>query len=245
MLYKFADFYIEMSPLYDYTLGMAKYFICNEDISEDKIIHIGKNITEEFCKQVKVKESHLSLGEIEHMYLAAEFFQKILDYDSIMIHASAIKYNGMCYLFSAPSKTGKSTHTKLWKKVYGNDVTIINDDKPIIRLIDGKLYAYGTPFAGGTYGFIDDRAELNSIVFVKRGLKNSIRKITAKEAIPQLFNETVRKVGKELMFKVLDMLERVINYADFYEITCNMDEEAAVLAHDTIVKDINKNCNIE
>lgn len=219
---------------------MAKFFICNEDVPDEKIIHIGENITEDFCKKVKVTENHLSLGEIEHIYLAAEFFQKILDYDSIMIHASALKYKGKCYLFSAPSKTGKSTHTKLWKKVYGDSVAIINDDKPIIRLIEDKLYAYGTPFAGGTYGFKDDRAELSSIVFVKRGLKNSIRKITAKEAIPQIFYETVRKVGKELMFKVLDMLERIIDYADFYEITCNMDEEAAILAHDTIVKDIKK-----
>lgn len=62
-----------------------------------------------------------------------------------MVHSSAIKYNDKCYLFSADSGVGKSTHTSLWHKVYGDKVQIINDDKPIIRLENNKLIVYGSP----------------------------------------------------------------------------------------------------
>lgn len=237
MLYKFADFYVEMTPIYDYTLDMAKYFLCNEDVSPKQIIYIGENITEAFCKKIQETESHLPLGEIEHIYLSADFFKKIINYDSIMIHSSAVKYKGKCYLFSAPSKTGKSTHTKLWERIYGDDVEIINDDKPIIRLIDGKLYAYGSPFAGGTYKFKDGRGELSTIVFVKRAEKNSIRSLTNKEVMPLLMNEIIKKVGREMMNKILDILEIIVLNTEFYELCCNMDDDAAVLAHDTIVKE--------
>ncbi len=69
--------------------------------------------------------------------------------------------------FSADSGVGKSTHTALWHKVYGDKVQIINDDKPIIRLENNELIVYGSPFAGGTMKFQNDSAVLGAIVFLE------------------------------------------------------------------------------
>ena len=140
-------------------------------------------------------------------------------------------------MFSAPSGTGKSTHTRIWEKLYGDDVKIINDDKPIIRLMGEELIAYGSPFAGGTHKFCDDNAPLTAIVFITRAEKNSIRKLTNKEALPLIFQETIRKVSKEKMHLVLDMIDIIIKKADLYELSCNMEDDSARIAHDTIVKD--------
>lgn len=60
--------------------------------------------------------------------------REILDnYDGLFFHSSALMLDGKAYLFSAPSGTGKSTHTALWQRHFGGRVQMINDDKPIIR----------------------------------------------------------------------------------------------------------------
>lgn len=44
-----------------------------------------------------------------------------------------LEIDGKAYMFSAPSGTGKSTHAKLWRDCFGDRVTMINDDKPLIK----------------------------------------------------------------------------------------------------------------
>jgi hypothetical protein len=228
-----------MTPIYDYTIDLAKPFLYKDTANSEDVIVIGEKLTEDYFKKYQKTQPHLTLGEVEHIFLADEFFVRILKYKSIMIHSSAVKYKGKCYLFSAPSGIGKSTHTKMWKKIYGDDVEIINDDKPVVRLIDNNLYAYGTPFAGGTYGYKDDRGLLDTIVFLKRGENNSIKEITNAQALPQLLYETTRKLHKVNMEKVFDMFDLIFEKVKFYELFCNMEEDAAILAHDTIVKEEN------
>ena len=42
----------------------------------------------------------------------------------------------------------KSTHARLWKDYLKDQVDWINDDKPLIKLEDGKIFIYGGPFSG-------------------------------------------------------------------------------------------------
>ncbi|MGN0475845.1 MAG: hypothetical protein ACI4HM_00750 [Ruminococcus sp.] len=237
MLCKFAEFYVQCSPFYPYTSAMIQKFKCEEEVDSSKIIKIGENLTLEKCAKYNEMYPNVPVDEAEHIFLANELFKKILPYKSIMIHSSAVKYKGKCYLFSAPSGTGKSTHTAIWERLYGDDVKIINDDKPIIRLMGDELIAYGSPFAGGTHKFCDDNAPLSAIVFITRSEENSIRKLTGKEALLMLFQETIRKVSKERMNLVLDMIDVIIKKVDLYELCCNTEDDSARIAHDTIVKD--------
>ena len=77
----------------------------------------------------------------------AKFSSLLLENDGFVLHASALALNENAFLFSANSGIGKSTHTRLWKKVF-DGVTIINDDKPALRLKSGLFYVYGTPWSG-------------------------------------------------------------------------------------------------
>ena len=68
----------------------------------------------------------------------------------ILFHGATIEYGGRAYIFTAPSGTGKSTHIRMWRTVFGDDVDIINGDKPLLRVDgrSGEVRAYGTPWAG-------------------------------------------------------------------------------------------------
>ncbi len=238
MICKFAGFYCNINPLYDYTLSMIEKFRYEGDIPADvEIIQVGKNFTVEDYKKYQKTQPHLELDEIEHMFLAEDFFKRILKYNSIMLHSSALKYNGKCYLFSAKSGVGKSTHTCLWEKIYGDKVKVINDDKPILKYENNKIVAYGTPFAGGTHKFLDESGQVDSIIFINRSENNSIKEISIKESIPLIFGETIKKLGVEKMNYALDMIDKICRNVRIYQLNCNMEDSAAILAHDTLIKE--------
>lgn len=236
MLCKFAEFFVEINPLYDYTKKMIKYFETDE-IPTSQVITLGEKFSDDDYKKYNSLHPEVPVEEAEHIFLATEFFRKILKYNAIMIHSSAIKYNGKCYLFSADSGVGKSTHTSLWQEVYGDKVQIINDDKPIIRIKNNKLIVYGSPFAGGTMKFQNDSADLEAIVFLERSKNNSIEELSPQKAMRYLFKESVRKIGKNQMNNSLNMISVILENCKFYKLKCNMDKSSAILSHDTIVKE--------
>ena len=54
----------------------------------------------------------------------------LLPRDIFLMHGSALCMDDRAYIFTAPSGTGKSTHARLWREIYGDRVRMINDDKP-------------------------------------------------------------------------------------------------------------------
>ena len=67
----------------------------------------------------------------------------------LLIHASLVRQEGYGYAFVAKSGTGKSTQVSMWlRHLPGCD--LMNDDNPIIRIIEGQPYIYGSPWSGKT-----------------------------------------------------------------------------------------------
>ena len=75
----------------------------------------------------------LKNGDLEYMFSGEMFANRMTYLGEGVLHSSSILYQGVAIAFSAVSGTGKSTHTGLWKKYYGAQVEILNDDKPAIR----------------------------------------------------------------------------------------------------------------
>ena len=119
------------------------------------------------------------------------FFQfGLLKFNGISLHASAVEVDGKAYLFSGPSGTGKSTHTKLWKQMSGERAHIFNDDKPALRYVDGKWFAYGTPWSGHGDN-INMKAPLAGICFLKQSGENKIRRLSTTEAVQKIIWQTM------------------------------------------------------
>lgn len=90
----------------------------------------------------------------------------------ILFHGATIEYGGRAYIFTAPSGTGKSTHIRMWRKVFGDKVDIINGDKPLLRIDEGsgEVRAYGTPWAGKENWQRNVSAPLAAICVVSRAV---------------------------------------------------------------------------
>lgn len=89
------------------------------------------------------------VGSVLSAMLRASLSQALLPHGALSVHAAAVVLGGVAYLFMGKSGTGKSTHARLWMKRYP-DCMLLNDDNPVLRLQDGRVWAYGTPWSGKT-----------------------------------------------------------------------------------------------
>ena len=70
----------------------------------------------------------LSYDHMCYMESGELFYINLLHFGGMMLHSSAVEYQGKAYLFSGPCGVGKSTHTRLWQQVFGPEVRVFNDD---------------------------------------------------------------------------------------------------------------------
>lgn len=157
--------------------------------------------------------------------------QSILHHNGIIIHSSALKYTDAAgkdhgLIFSAPSGTGKSTHTKLWQDSYGSRVKIVNDDTPILKFDNEKVLLCGMPWSGSTGINSNNIVPLDAIIFIERGISNSIRKMSSIEKIHRLLSETNKSIFKANMTLTLDAVEKLIKTVDIYLLSCTISTDA-------------------
>lgn len=224
-IYKIADLIVQMDS-FGRTLQQAEpYRIA--DAPADLTIHSDP-------ETLMQKNPHLSLEDCEYLSTGGSFYRQLMSFDGMMLHASCVVVDDRAYLFSAPCGTGKSTHVRLWLKLFGERAYILNDDKPALRVIDGTVYAYGTPWSGKDDCSRNARVELGGIAVVKRAAENSIRKLATHEAIFALMNQTARSVLPEAMQRCIGTIERIVETGKIYELSCNMDITAAKLSYETM-----------
>jgi hypothetical protein len=129
-----------------------------------------------------------------------------------MFHACGIKDNGQGILFVGASGAGKSTLANLWKKE--KDVTILSDDRIIIRRKDGKFWAYGTPWHGDAKVCSPERAPLEKIFFLQHAKVSKVERIEGIDAASKLlvcsFPTFWDKKGMEFTLGFIDELTREV-----------------------------------
>ncbi len=233
--YEIAGIRLVMTTYYDRTASQAKEYIARGDWSEeeaDECIDFGVDFYKE---RLENSIYNSDLETIEYIYTGAMFNRYILKYNGCMLHSSAVVVDGYAYLFSADSGTGKSTHTNLWIKHFGDKAFIINDDKPCIRKIDDEWYVFGTPWSGKTDTNINTSVKLGAIVFLERSSENWIEEESIKNAISKFFKQTVRKLSKEEnMDLVLSNMEQILQETPLYRMGCNISDEAVATAYNKI-----------
>lgn len=177
----------------------------------------------------------LTYDQACYLDAGASFHCKLLHFNGMMLHSSAVEYEGKAYLFSGPSTVGKSTHTRLWQQLFGEDARVINDDKPALRLIDGKWYAYGTPWCGKDGINQNRKVPLAGICFLKQSKKISIRRLPPNEAVILILTQTTHS------FKSVERLDLMLNHVDqlikdipIYELENMPVPEAALLSYRTM-----------
>ncbi|MBQ2896933.1 MAG: hypothetical protein IJE46_01230 [Clostridia bacterium] len=168
-------------------------------------------------------------------YLLGDVFTySVLSLGAGVFHSSAISYKEKGILFSAPSGTGKSTHTSLWKDVFKKDVSIFNDDTPILKIENNVCFAYGSPWSGKTAINKNIKVPLKAIVSLDRAEKNSAKKLTGLDAFYRVFNEFRKPPVGTLMENCLTLIDGVLERVPVFELLCNKEKDAVTTIYNAV-----------
>ena len=154
----------------------------------------------------------------------------------LLIHASLVRQNGYGYAFIAKSGTGKSTQVSLWlRHIPGCD--LMNDDNPIIRIIDGEPFIYGGPWSGKTPCYRNVKAKLGAITRIDRAEENSIEKLPPIEAFASFLPScSSMKWDGGIFNNICNTVTKVVETTGIYTLHCLPNKEAAILCNKTISK---------
>ena len=217
--------------LRDYRSDKAPEFVI--DLADSECDSVRKLLTEHWDKQ---PDPFAAYGRSDQeAYIEEETFhwmldQKLSPYGVFQFHGSAICLDGEAYIFTAPSGTGKSTHTRLWRERFGDRAWMINDDMPYLRIFDDCVRAYGTPWNGKHRLGCNGSAPVKAIAYLRRDAENHIEPLPKETAFAVVMKETFRLPDKAWWARMMGQIKTVLDRIPFYKLRCNMEPEAAEIA---------------
>ena len=187
---------------------------------------LEREAVEEGLKIRKFKEPFLERATIQ---------RKVADYlvtrDTLMLHGSTVAVDGFAYLFTAPCGTGKSTHTRLWREVFGDRALMVNDDKPFLRFTDDQVLAYGSPWSGKHGLATNICVPLGGICLLHRGQENEIHPIAPQALMEMLLHQAHVPQNREMAEKAHELVWRLAERIALWEMHCNKEPEAAMVSY--------------
>ncbi len=235
--YRFAEINVAIEHRCAYFAEMAKAYAVDDREDALPIDVTGADIAFERERSKAQDERDgvplraFSDGYLEALAIYRKLCERLIERDVLLFHSSAIEADGRAYLFTAPSGTGKSTHARLWREVFGNRVRMINDDKPLLRVGGTGATVYGTPWDGKHRLSENISVPLGAICVISRGETNAIRRISAADAFPHLLRQTYRPETEEGAKRMTELVFRLAAAVPVYALSCNREPEAAEIAY--------------
>ena len=172
----------------------------------------------------------MTAGEAESALLYRKICERLPDYDAFVFHAAVVRLNGRAYAFSARRGVGKTTHVVLWQSVFPKMAEILNGDKPILRMQEGRFWAFGTPWCGKEGNQINTGSPVSAICFLEQAAQNRIEVCPTADTVANMLDATIYSEDQERRDRLAALIGRAVRVMPAYRLYCRPDEEAVRLA---------------
>lgn len=150
-----------------------------------------------------------------------------------LFHSSVVSYQGKAYMFLGHSGTGKSTHSSLWLK-YIEGTELVNDDNPVVRIIDGVARVYGSPWSGKTPCYRNVVYPVGGIVKLDQAPYNEIKRLKGVRAYASVVPSiSGKRWDKQLAEGLHETENQLVQLVPVWHLDCLPDEAAARLCCNT------------
>ncbi|MBE6655841.1 MAG: hypothetical protein E7609_03085 [Ruminococcaceae bacterium] len=228
--YRIAELLVEIEARYPLTASTCRdYLVETEDVSDFRV-----SVDDSELADIMRENPSFSSAYAESFAIFRCVANEAASRGAILFHAAVVEVDGAAYAFAAPSGTGKSTHIALWRKCFGKRVNIINGDKPFLRIKDGVVTAYGSPFCGKEGWQRNVSAPLKGLCFLSRGEQNEILSVAQKELLPRVFAQMLKPPTAQGVSETLRLADTLIKQVPIYHLFCNISSEAAALSFRTM-----------
>ena len=229
---RLADFIIEIQNKHIFLERQCASYIVTEGTPDFVVSCTDEEIKTEI--ENYEEPGYANVGYCESICIYRNLCLKLPQFDAFLMHSAVVDVDGKAYAFTAKSGTGKSTHIRLWKKLLGERVVVVNGDKPILRFIEDKLYIYGTPWCGKEGWNTNMRSELNGLCFLDRAENNSICMLEKPIAAERIMNQILMPRDPIGAMTTLELMDRMLMNVNTWLLGCNMDIEAAKIAYENM-----------
>lgn len=170
-------------------------------------------------------------GTLEALAVHRALAERCASDGYLLFHGSAIAVDGETYLFTAPSGTGKSTHTRLWRERFGARAEMVDDDKPFLKITASGVTAFGTPWNGKHRLGGNIARPLKAVILLERDTTDHIERWDARDAFPALFRQCYSAGDPVAVAQTMRLLGQLCRSAALYRLGCTMRPEAAQVAY--------------
>lgn len=180
-----------------------------------------------------LEKGSLCVSELSNSFYHLGLEEIMIREDRLCFHAACVstEYGGL--LFAGPSGIGKSTQAQLWCD--HRNGRLINGDRPILSLEDGKPIAWGSPYAGSSRCYRNESCPIRAIVLLKQAESCSVRQLKAAEAARRIYaGLNVHTWDRLFVTKALDLTVELISRVPVYELSCTPDENAVTILENVL-----------
>ena len=156
-----------------------------------------------------------------------------LKHDTVLLHGSSLIVDEYAYIFTGVSGVGKTTHGKLWCKLFP-DTIMINDDKPFLKKVDDNIVVYSNPWNGKEGIGNNISANLGCIFCLKQADDNNVVEMENNEKWDYLFGQIYRSDNKETLEKSVVIVDYLIKNYPICYLYCNKQDEAVYVVYEKI-----------
>ncbi len=163
--------------------------------------------------------------EIESCFFHIAWEAVLMHENRILLHSALVDTTFGGILFSGPSGIGKSTQADLWCRFRNG--RLLNGDRAVLHPENGRWMAYGSPYAGSSRCYINEKCQVRAIVMLKQAEQCSLRNLGSAEGFRKVFSGlTVNSWDMEFVSFAADYAETIAMQIPIYELSCTPDENA-------------------
>lgn len=170
---------------------------------------------------------------IEHIELCPRLSNILLEYERAFFHATAFVWREKAWLLAAPPGTGKTTQYLLWKRLYGDEVRILNGDKPILECSENGITVHPSPWNGKENMSGRASAPLGGIIILEQAKENTIQR-QGKEAILPLFKQFLFLPSRNSVKAVFEIEDKMLRSVPVFKLRNCGDDASVRLCRDTL-----------
>lgn len=157
---------------------------------------------------------------------------RLVHHDALIIHAAGVVWKGQGFIFGGRSGIGKTTLARLWRK---QGATLLNDDRVILRFIDGRPFLFASPWHGEEEQIFDRSAPLAGVFHLSQASSNHITRLNGAAAVASLMATAVAPFySASRVARLLKLSERICQAAPSHLLAFRPDERIVSFCLDAL-----------
>lgn len=225
--------YVDLRPMFAISMDFKKLVDTNELTIEENEAYFKATF-----KTLESVDDLLISKEGRHIYIKTSgenqeelmsalrlgYSYYALKAGKLLLHSASILYKDRLWLFSAPSKTGKSTQAKMWQEYAKSK--IINGDLNMLTL-HSSLAAEGTPWCGTSGRYDSKTYPVGGILFLERAPEARVEAIDDESQVLSLVKRSISpNWNSDLLDEVFALGEEISSKVFMARLLCTPGRES-------------------